>query len=144
MATADQNIAFPLSQDLDPAQAQFELAQAGFTNASRDEWITFRVCPGSHECRAGLTATRDIANLVLDVIGPNAERLTWAISGCHNSCTQPQLADIGIVSSKLVTGEDGQRTPRFDLYRPVGTALNQKQETGLSLDELTAVVKNIG
>jgi ferredoxin-nitrite reductase len=77
-------------------------------------------------------------------MGPVAEGLTWAISGCHNSCTQPQLADLGIVSSRLVTGDDGLRTPRFDLYRPEGEGLNQKQETGLSLEELVAVVRNIG
>jgi sulfite reductase beta subunit-like hemoprotein len=77
-------------------------------------------------------------------MGSAAEGLTWAISGCHNSCTQPQLADIGIVSSTLVKDEDGQRTPRFDLYRPVGSGLNQKQEAGLTMDELLAAVRNIG
>jgi sulfite reductase (ferredoxin) len=144
LATADQNIALQLAQRHDPEQAKLMLAQAGFTNASRDEWITFRVCPGAHECRAGLAATRDIARAVLEAMGPTGEELTWAISGCHNSCTQPQLADVGIVTSSLVTEEDSRRTPRFDLYRPAGERLNQKQETGLSLEELIAVVKNIG
>jgi ferredoxin-nitrite reductase len=144
MATADQNIAFQLAQHLDPEQARLELAQAGFTNASRDEWINFRVCPGTHECRAGLAPTRDIARSVLEAMGPVAEGLTWAISGCHNSCTQPQLADRGIVSARLVAGDDGQRTPRFDLYRPAGAGLNQKTDTGLSLEELIAIVQEIG
>lgn len=144
MATADQNIALQLSPHHDPAQAQLQLAQSGFTNASRDEWITFRVCPGTHECRAGLAPTRDIARTVLEAMGPAAEGLTWAISGCHNSCTQPQLADFGIVSSSLVKGEDDQRTPRFDLYCPVDDGLNQKLESGLTLDELIAAVRNIG
>lgn len=144
MATADQNIAFPVAAQHDPDQARLELAQAGFTNASRDEWITFRVCPGTHECRAGLAPTREIARAVLEAMGPVAEGLTWAISGCHNSCTQPQLADLGIVSSRLVADEDGQRSPRFDLYRPEGDGLNQKRETGLSLGELIATVQKIG
>lgn len=144
MVTVDQNIAFPLALHVDPSQARQALDLAGFAGTSREERITFRVCPGTHECRAGLTPTRDIARNVLEAMGPGAEGLTWAISGCHNSCTQPQLADVGIISSRLVAGDDGQRTPRFDLYRTVSEVLGQRVEASLHLEELLAAVCRIG
>jgi len=144
MVTVDQNIAFPLAPNVDSSHARQALDLAGFAGTSREERINFRVCPGTHECRAGLTSTRDIARNVLETIGPCGEGLTWAISGCHNSCTQPQLADVGIVSSRLVAGDDGQRTARFDLYRSDSVGLGQRVETSLQLEELLAAVRGIG
>jgi sulfite reductase beta subunit-like hemoprotein len=76
-------------------------------------------------------------------MGPSARRLTWAISGCHNSCTQPQLADIGIVSSRFDTSADGQRVPLFDMYRSTKTGLGEKIETALTLPDLIAVVRRM-
>jgi sulfite reductase (ferredoxin) len=144
MVTADQNIAFHLPPQSDPVKAGQALEQAFFAGASREERVTFRVCPGTHECRAGLAPTRDIARAVIDALGPKAIGLTWAISGCHNSCTQPQLADAGIVTSRLVAGEDGQRTPRFDLYHLHGEGFGHKSDESLNLEELIAVVRQIG
>lgn len=144
MVTVDQNIAFPLARDVEPSQALQALDLAGFAGRSPEERITFRVCPGTHECRAGLTPTRDISRKVLEAMGPVATGLTWAISGCHNSCTQPQLADVGIISSRLVAGDDGQRTARFDLYRSCGEGLGQRVETALDLEGLLTAVREIG
>jgi len=143
MVTVDQNMAFPLAGHVDPAQARQALDLAGFARTSRAERTCFRVCPGTHECLAGLTPTRDIAREVIEAIEPGAEGLTWAISGCHNSCTQPQLADVGIISSRLVTGDDGQRAPRFDLYRSAGEGLGQRVASSLDLEELLAALRSV-
>jgi len=144
MVTPEQNIAFELAPEKETAAARSELEQCGFAGASREERVTFRICPGSHECLMGLAPTRDTARTILAAMGPGAERLTWAISGCHNSCTQPQLADVGIVVSKLIAGDDGQRVPRFDVYRSVKDGLGQRTEEALTLEELVAAVRNIG
>jgi sulfite reductase beta subunit-like hemoprotein len=69
---------------------------------------------------------------------------SWALSGCHNCCTRPQLADVGIFASRLVTGE-GEREPRFDLLRGDGSgsfALTTAQ--GLTREELLQAVAAIG
>lgn len=76
-----------------------------------------RVCPGSHECRMGLCATRDLARSLQKRFGAGLYKKTVAISGCPNSCAQPQLAEIGIIASKSMKNDDGSRSPRFDLYR---------------------------
>ena len=138
--TTDQNIAFQLAQRCDIRQAQKALERI----RPCDEQTSLRVCPGTHECRAGLSATRDIAKTMVTSMGPVARGLGWALSGCPNSCTQPQLADVGIVSSRLVTEADGIRSPRFDLYRPMAEGLNLKMETSLTLEELLATIQKIG
>jgi sulfite reductase (ferredoxin) len=106
--TADQNIALvaPTIASMDAAAGQ--LAAAGL-HAVRPGAPASRICPGSHECRLGLSATRDIASSLLPLIPCTAG--LFAISGCPNSCSQPQLADVGLVT---VRGGD---EPLFDLYR---------------------------
>jgi len=92
----------------------------------------------------GLSATRDVAKELLAHIGEQGQKLSWALSGCPNSCSQPQLADVGIVSSTLVKGESGERTPRFDLYRLSGEGFGTAVERSLTLDELYGKVREIG
>jgi ferredoxin-nitrite reductase len=140
MATVDQDIAFHLPEESDPEEAAAALQRISFGPPQ----ITFRVCPGNHQCLAGLSPTRDIARTVIESMGPTAQGLSWALSGCHNSCTQPQLADVGIVSATLVKDEAGERTPRFDLYRGGNQGFGTATEHSLTLDELRCKVQEIG
>src|SRR6185369_16531761 len=134
MVTADQNIAFELAAGIDPATVRSELSQIGYKSDSREDRVKFRICPGSHECIMGLVLTRDTARIILAAMGAEAEALSWAISGCPNSCSQPQLADFGVVVSKLVPGDDGQRSPRYDIYRSEKDGLGKRTEKGLTLE----------
>ena len=144
LLTCEQNVAFLCREETREKGAQ-ALVEAGFSGLPREENVTFRICPGSHECRMGLIPTRDVARDVLDAIGPEGERLDWAIAGCPNSCSQPQLAGTGIVTAKLLKGEDGERHPRFDLYRRSGTdGFGIPTHQGLSLTELIEAAREIG
>jgi sulfite reductase beta subunit-like hemoprotein len=140
--TADQDLALFLPGATALARARQALAEllpdAGQARTS------FRICPGSHECRMGLAPTRDVARRIIDTLGAQAQALTWAISGCPNSCSQPQLAEVGILTAKLVKNDDGSRAPRFDLYRRSGDGLGAALATGLDLEELLAEVGNLG
>jgi len=136
MVTVNQDIAFVLAEGLCTPEADARLLEiTGFT-ATADSCVTIRVCPGAHECRMGLAATRDVAAGILAVAGSGAAELVWAVSGCPNSCTQPQLADVGIVVARLVAGEDGIRTPRFDVYQRNAAGLGRKMLESLAYEEL--------
>jgi sulfite reductase beta subunit-like hemoprotein len=91
----------------------------------------------------GLAATRDVAREVIAALGEKGRAMTWAISGCGNSCAQPQLADAGILAVKSVKGEDGRRQPLFDLLRREGSGFGQAVRQGLSLDELLQAVADL-
>lgn len=139
--TVNQNIVLLFPPGGDAATKLRALQQAtGLASAGPP---LLRVCPGSHECQMGLAATRDIARGLLACIGAQGQALDWAVSGCPNSCTQPQLADVGIVTAALVKGEDGERTPRFHLYRRDG-GLGTVVAHSLTLDELYGKVREIG
>ncbi len=107
--------------------------------------MTFRICPGSHECRMGLGLTREIASSIVQKMGPKGENLVWAMSGCPNSCAQPQLADVGVVISRLDNVTTGDRHPRFDILRGgTGEAFARPVATYLTFDELVVEVERLG
>lgn len=143
--TAEQNVAFLLRDASAREQASKALLEAGYEGTLREERVRFRICPGSHECKVGLAPTRTVAWEILSAMGKEAEKLSWAISGCQNSCSQPQLAGAGIIASKLVKSEGDIRTTRFDLYRRsdlsgFGTAVLHD----LTFEELIEAVEGIG
>jgi sulfite reductase beta subunit-like hemoprotein len=87
----------------------------------------------------GLAPTRDLARRLLAAQSASL-RTSFAISGCPNSCSQPQLADFGIVATRLAADETGNRTPRFDLYRRSDDTLGSRIAEQLTDDELLASI----
>jgi sulfite reductase (ferredoxin) len=145
MVTGNQNVVLHLADGSEPAQALNELAEAGFAAPAPRDRVIFRVCPGTHECIAGLAPTREVAGAVLDAMGPLAQGYSWAISGCPNCCAQPQLAQAGVVGTRLVKGPDSEeRSPRYDFYRAGSGPFAEPVQQGLTLDELVEAVKQLG
>lgn len=57
-------------------------------------------CPGATSCRKGFVETRNFAQQLADALAAVpapafAKRLRISVSGCPNSCSQPQLFDLG-------------------------------------------------
>ena len=142
MGTGNQNVALHLTAGAEPSQVRQALREAGFSEDAPRDQVIFRVCPGNHECIAGLAPTREIAGLLLDAMSPSAQKLSWAISGCPNCCAQPQLSQAGVVATRLVTEGEG-RAPLFDLYRAGNGPFAEPVEQGLTLDALVEAVKLI-
>jgi sulfite reductase beta subunit-like hemoprotein len=134
--TPDQNLELLVSDsDVHLRQA---LGEAGFTVQLNGEGA-LRVCPGKPECRMGLCETGKLAQHISDKFGPLAQKYSLAISGCRNSCAQPQLADFGILASRLKSAGD-QPVALFDLYRRHGEGLGEKTATGLTEGELLSLL----
>ncbi len=142
IVTANQDIALLFTPTADAA-AELQRLQHSLGMESESPAITFRVCPGSHECRMGLAATRDVAGELVEHITAAGQKLSWALSGCANSCSQPQLADVGILASRLTADAEGQKTPRFDLYRRQNSGLGHKVQEGLTAAELIETLRHI-
>ena len=136
LVTADQNIAFVPADDSSRARLQSALRAAGLIAGDCMPAPVFRICPGSHICRIGLAPTRDVARRICAAIGPGGRNLSWAISGCANSCSQPQLADVGILTARFTSSAEGGKEPLFTLLRRTGPGLGTTVAEGLSLEEL--------
>ncbi len=141
LLTADQDIAFFPADAAERVALRNGLAELGLADQETLPRPAFRICPGSHECRMGLAATRDVARQILTGIGDRSPAGGFAICGCPNSCSQPQLAAIGIVASRSRKDEDGGRTPLFDLYRRDGEGLGSRVAEQLPLTELLSVIE---
>ena len=141
--TADQNIAILASSISAETAIHAALTEAGLGASSSLLIANFRVCPGNHECRMGLSATRDVARQIIGLAKVSASAKSWAISGCRNSCSQPQLADYGIVTSKLAAEESGERQPLFDLYRREGDEFGKCIAENLSAKSLFDMIFNL-
>lgn len=142
--TADQNIALLVhsKEQRDALHKALEL----FNEALEGQLVLphFRICPGNHECRMGLAATREVALQINALVGAAGVHLNWAIAGCCNSCSQPQLADIGIVTKKLVTAAEGSKQPLFDLLRrddqaAFGSCIGEN----LQLEDLYSMIRSL-
>lgn len=145
VVTGEQNILFVLESRASREEAAGALATAGFGGNSPAERVCFRVCPGNHECKMGLAPTRDVARQVIGALGEAGESLSWSVAGCPNSCSHPQLADVGIVTVKSVKDDEGERHPLFDLYRRYGTGgFGVVVRAGIGYDELLEAVRELG
>lgn len=135
----EQNLLVSLSADVDESALNTALQQAGLFPA--DPALHCRVCPGSHECPKGLVATRDLLRQLDKALGPKGRSKCWAISGCPNGCSQPQLADYGIVGTRKATEK---QEDRYDLLCRDGEGFGRLLRTGLSRDELLVVLSEQG
>ena len=135
--TADQNITLYVAT-IDQATTTCEqLTDLGLSGTSPAEKVVFRICPGNHDCRMGLAPTRTIAGELISRMNSASCHRTWAIAGCHNSCSQPQLAEVGICTSRLVKEADGAMTPRFTvLCRTAGVPFAEPRLEDVTLETL--------
>lgn len=88
--TQDQNLIIMNVPKARIPQIRARLAEIGLTEPRAGDDVV--ACPGTSTCKLGITSSKIAAGL-LDG-GPLDLRIR--ISGCHNSCAQPDTADIGM------------------------------------------------
>lgn len=86
-------------------------------------------CTGSQFCNFALIETKNravalIQELEQDLYCPKPVRIHW--TGCPNSCGQPQVADIGLMGTKV--RKDGRTVEGVDLY--MGGKVGKHAELG--------------
>ncbi|TYO98536.1 sulfite reductase beta subunit-like hemoprotein [Geothermobacter ehrlichii] len=139
----EQDILLLPTSEKNRAALQQRLVLAGLGESLTAPAPCFRVCPGSHDCRMGLAPTRDIARDILAGLPATATGTSLAISGCPNACSQPQLADYGIITRRLTKDEQGRRIPLFDLLRGEKDGLATPVAENLSLQDLQTRLKEV-
>jgi ferredoxin-nitrite reductase len=105
-------------------------------------------CTGSQFCNFALIETKNRALALAKALDEEVElsrsvRIHW--TGCPNSCGQPQVADIGLMGTKV--RKDGKTVEGVDLYMGgkvgkdahLGTCLQK----GIACDDLVPVLKTI-
>ncbi len=135
--SARQNLSIPDVQAAQVPGLVRELEALGYPPAG---WFGARdivACPGATSCRKGSVETHDFARELSDALeGVDepawAKRLRISVSGCPNSCSQPQLYDIGFRGN--AGKANGQVVKGYDLLlggRLYGRTLLAQQFAGL-------------
>ncbi|MFV2058189.1 MAG: nitrite/sulfite reductase, partial [Thiohalomonadales bacterium] len=88
--TQDQNLVLVGVSAGSFATIRQRLAEMDLANPVAGDNVV--ACPGTWTCRLGITASKNIAE---KLNGFSAD-LKIRVSGCHNGCAQPTVADIGI------------------------------------------------
>jgi len=105
-------------------------------------------CTGSQFCGFALIETKNRALALMKALDEELElsrpvRIHW--TGCPNSCGQPQVADIGLMGTKV--RKDGKSVEGVDLYMggKVGkdAHLGTCVQKGIACDDLLPVLKNL-
>jgi ferredoxin-nitrite reductase len=146
--TVEQNALIPHIPDskleaflTEPLLEQFSIAPAPLTRSLVS-------CTGAQYCNFALVETKQRAlKIARDLDGelniPHRVRIHW--TGCPNSCGQPQVADIGLMGTKV--RKDGKTVEGVDLYMGGRVGKDAKLGTcvrkGIPCDELPEVLKDI-
>ena len=91
-------------------------------------------CTGNWACRFAASDTKGTALAIADHVEPRIDLDTPVnihVTGCHNSCAQHYIGDIGLIGAKVAVGEDGA-IGRL-LYKDV-----VKEETPARVEKLLA------
>ncbi|MEZ5992053.1 MAG: phosphoadenylyl-sulfate reductase [Planctomycetota bacterium] len=141
-----QNLSIP---DVAPEQVPALVAKLEALGYPPSGWFGARdivACPGATSCRKGFVETHEFAQVLSDALeavsAPSwAKRLRISVSGCPNSCSQPQLYDIGFRGN--AGKANGQVVRGYDLLiggRLYGrTLLGQQFASLLSQHDVLAV-----
>lgn len=105
-------------------------------------------CTGAQFCNFALVETKQRAVAIAQTLDqrldiPHRIRIHW--TGCPNSCGQPQVADIGLMGTKV--RKDGKTVEGVDIYMG-GTVGKDAQlgtcvQKGIACDDLIAVLESL-
>ncbi|MFL1462109.1 NirA family protein [Roseococcus sp. DSY-14] len=119
--TVWQNLLLPHVRDLDGTRAA--LAALGLTTEANSLRAGLVACTGSAGCKFAAADTKGdgqrIAAFLETRIALDAP-LNIHLTGCHHSCAQHFIADIGLLGAKVEQGEDS--VPGYDIHLGGGTA----------------------
>lgn len=114
----------------------------GLEGAVSGEHFAFSVCPGRGNCSRALCHTREIA-LSLEKLLKASGAKSAALSGCPNSCAQPQLADIGIICVKMKKKEDGSAAGYFRILKNTGKEFSETVFEEVPEEELAEKISGL-
>ena len=146
--TVEQNVIIPNIPDsrlkpflTEPLLERFSLNPAPLTRALIS-------CTGAQFCNFALIETKNRALAMIKVLEAELEmtrpvRIHW--TGCPNSCGQPQVADIGLMGTKV--RKEGKAVEGVDLYLGGKVGKDAKLGTcvqkGIPCDDLLPVLRNL-
>jgi ferredoxin-nitrite reductase len=127
--TVWQNLLISGVPDARVPEVESRIAALGLSTKASSIRAGLVACTGNRGCKfaasdtkghALMIAERVEARLALDV------PVNIHLTGCHHSCAQHYIGDIGLIGAKVAVGEDGDTVEGYDLVVGGGFAENAK------------------
>ena len=102
---------------LDEAKARIE--STGLAWAATPLRAGLIACTGSQGCKFAAAPTKLNAEAIAKWCEPRVELDTPVnihLTGCHNSCAQHYIGDIGLIGARVEVGDDGDTVDGYDIH----------------------------
>lgn len=133
--TKDQNVELPWIERLSVTRMVRALGRVGLVLEGQQPAMQVTACPGTEFCVLAVTNAQGAAKELLKNFRPKQagaaallRNVSIAVSGCPNSCTKHQVADIGLAGTITTVGDE--RRYSYVLY------LGGRLDTTVRLGEL--------
>lgn len=116
--TVWQNLLLSGIPDAHVAAAREVIAGLGLSSAPDPLQAGLVACTGAAGCRFGNADTKATARAILAHCGPRLALdgpVNIHVTGCHNSCAQHYIGDIGLIGARVPVNEDGDTVDGFHL-----------------------------
>lgn len=133
--TVWQNFLFSGVPDAKVAEVQARVAALGLTTEASSIRAGLVACTGNQGCKFAASDTKGHALVIADYIEANLKELDVPVNvhltGCHHSCAQHYIGDIGLIGAKVVVSEEGDTVEGYDIV--VGGGFGDSPKIGTEI-----------
>ncbi|GLK67103.1 NirA family protein [Hansschlegelia plantiphila] len=108
--TVWQNLLISGVRDEDVAEVEARIAAIGLATTASNVRAGLVACTGNRGCKFSAADTKGFADMIathIDGVGLTVDTpINIHATGCHNSCAQHYIGDIGLIGARVPVGED--------------------------------------
>ena len=128
--TVWQNFLFSGVPDAKVAEVESRVAALGLSTKASSIRAGLVACTGNRGCKFAASDTKGHALIIADYIEARVTELDVPVNlhltGCHHSCAQHYIGDIGLIGAKVVVSEEGDTVEGYDIVVGGGFAQDAK------------------
>ncbi|KNY23186.1 NirA family protein [Methylobacterium sp. ARG-1] len=128
--TVWQNFIFSGVPDARVAEVESRVDALGLTIKAAGIRSGLVACTGARGCKFAASDTKGHALIIADHVERAVTELDVPVNvhltGCHHSCAQHYIGDIGLIGAKVVVSEEGDTVEGYDIVVGGGFAENPK------------------
>lgn len=128
--TVWQNFIFSGVPDAKVAEVEARVEALGLTVKAAGIRSGLVACTGARGCKFAASDTKGHAMIIADHVERTVPALDVPVNvhltGCHHSCAQHYIGDIGLIGAKVVVSEEGDTVEGYDIVVGGGFAENPK------------------
>jgi ferredoxin-nitrite reductase len=127
--TVWQNFLFSGVPDARVAEVEARVAALGLSTQATSIRAGLVACTGSRGCKFAASDTKGHALMIAEHVEARVALdvpVNIHLTGCHHSCAQHYIGDIGLIGAKVAVGDDGDTVEGYDVVVGGGFAARAK------------------